>query len=137
MTHAPYSFLAHLEAVSVIKATPKSMPEATRPKISEPCRPDASTRGLPSQFSKTNVPMSAITKAKNQLLFLISYCGAKALPIHPNQSVSYDRHSRPPRGVHRQGRRRVDGSDALRLSTTIFGRKHGRVSGKPGRIYLK
>jgi hypothetical protein len=81
MTHAPYSFLAHMEAVSAIKATPKSMPEATSPRISEPCKPDASTRGLPRLFNKTIVPMSAITNAKNQLLFLISYCGAKGVNV--------------------------------------------------------
>jgi hypothetical protein len=32
-------------------------------------------------LSKTIVPMSAITNAKNQLRFLISYCGANAAPV--------------------------------------------------------
>lgn len=86
-THAPYSFLAHLEAVSTMMATPKNMPDATRPRISEPCMPDASMRGLPRLFSKTNVPMSAITNAKNQLLFLISYCGRNAGSVSPKSEI--------------------------------------------------
>jgi|HubBroStandDraft_5_1064220.scaffolds.fasta_scaffold527204_1 hypothetical protein len=81
MTHAPYSFFAHLEAVSTMMATPKRPPEATSLRISEPCRPDASIRGLPRLLSKTIVPMSAITNAKNQLRFLMSYCGANAAPV--------------------------------------------------------
>jgi hypothetical protein len=77
MTHAPYSFLAHLEAVAAMIATPNNPPEATSLRISEPCKPEASTRGVPRIFSKTIVPRNAIPNANNQLLFLISYCGAE------------------------------------------------------------
>jgi hypothetical protein len=72
MTAAPYSFLAHMEAVSDIKATPKSIPEATRPRISEPCKWAASIRGLPKLLSRTIVPMNAAPRPASRLPFFIS-----------------------------------------------------------------
>jgi hypothetical protein len=72
MTHSPYSFLAHLDAVATIMATPKSMPEATSLKISEPCRPAASIRGLPRLLSRTIVPINAKPRPANRLPFFIS-----------------------------------------------------------------
>jgi hypothetical protein len=72
MTHAPYSFLAHMEAVSAMMATPKSMPEATKRRISEPCKWAASIRGLPKLFSRTIVPINAKPRPASRLLFRIS-----------------------------------------------------------------
>jgi len=74
-----YSFLAHMEAVSAMMATPKSMPEATRPRISEPCKPAASIRGLPKLFSKTIVPINAKPRPANTLPFFIQAPSARIL----------------------------------------------------------
>ena len=79
MTHAPYSFFAHMEAVSAMMATPKSMPEATRPRISEPCKPAASIRGLPKLFSKTIVPINAKPRPANTLPFFMQAPSARIL----------------------------------------------------------
>lgn len=72
MTHAPYSFLAHLEAVATIMATPNNPPEATSLKISEPCKWAASIRGLPRLLSRTIVPINAKPRPASRLLFFIS-----------------------------------------------------------------
>ncbi len=52
--------------------TPKSMPLATRPRISEPCKPAASIRGLPRLFSSTSVPSSARHNPVKRLRFFIN-----------------------------------------------------------------
>jgi hypothetical protein len=53
------------------RATAKSPPEATRRRISEPCKWAASIRGLPKMFSRTIVPINAKPRPASRLLFFM------------------------------------------------------------------
>jgi len=64
-------FLNTRPLMSKKRARPKSMPEATRPRISEPCKWAASIRGLPRLLSSAIVPINAKPKPVKMLRFFI------------------------------------------------------------------
>ena len=85
------------------RATPKRPPEATKRRISEPCKWAASIRGVPRMFSKTIVPINAKPRPASRLLFFmqapsahvssrdlfypIRYCGGDAGFVSPQMDI--------------------------------------------------